>query len=96
MSDSVGVSCELTLFVNGASEFSARAIVNARQLCDVHLGADSRLSIVDLHDDPDAGRPGAILVTPTLRRTRPLPERRIVGDLSDPARALTALGLTGG
>ncbi|MEA2125552.1 MAG: circadian clock protein KaiB [Solirubrobacteraceae bacterium] len=92
MSDPV----ELTLFVNGASEFSARAIVDARRLCDDHLGPDCRLSIVDLHSDPDAGRPGAVVVTPTLVRTRPLPERTIVGDISDSAKSLLALELAGG
>ena len=52
---------ELTLFVSGASDLSARAIANARRLCDVHLRGRYHLSVVDVHEDPAAvlEQPGA-------------------------------------
>jgi circadian clock protein KaiB len=84
---------ELTLFVTGASDLSARAIANARQLCDIHLSGRVHLSVVDVHTDVDALRASGVVATPTLVRTWPLPVRRIVGDLSRTDRVLTALDL---
>ena len=46
--------CELTLFVSGASDLAARAIANARKLCDTHLHGRGNLSVVDVHEDPAA------------------------------------------
>jgi circadian clock protein KaiB len=85
---------ELTLFVSGASELSARAIAGARELCDVQLGGRYRLSVVDVHDDPAAVLSNHVLVAPTLLKHWPLPCRRYVGDLSDTDKVLLALELT--
>jgi len=84
---------DLTLFVSGASDLAARAIANARKLCDVHLHGRCHLSVVDVHDDPAAVVSSRLLATPTLVRSRPLPLRRVVGDLSDIAKVLRALDL---
>src|ERR1700730_9379084 len=88
-----GSSYELTLFVSGASELSGRAIADTRQLCDAHLAGRYHLSIVDVHDDPAAALSSGVLVAPTLVKNRPLPVRKVVGDLSHPGRVLVALGL---
>jgi circadian clock protein KaiB len=85
---------ELTLFVSGASDLSARAIAGARELCDVQLGGRYRLSVVDVHDDPAAVLSNHVLVAPTLLKHWPLPARRYVGDLSDTDKVLLALKLT--
>jgi circadian clock protein KaiB len=84
---------ELTLFVSGASALSARAIANARQLGDVHLQGRYCLAVVDVHDDPAAVVWNEVLVAPTLIRNRPLPVRRVVGDLSRTDEVLLALRL---
>lgn len=84
---------ELTLFVSGASDLAARAIANARRLCDVHLHGRCHLSVVDVHEDPAAVLSSRLLATPTLVRNRPLPMRRVVGDLSDTDKVLRALDL---
>jgi circadian clock protein KaiB len=83
----------LTLFVSGASGLSARAIDDVRLLCDVHLTAQVRLAVVDIHVDPAAAIRRGVSVAPTLVRTRPLPVRRIVGDLSQTERVLAMLML---
>ena len=41
----------LTLFVNGASDLSVRAIGNVRALCEQHLAGRYRLEVVDVHRD---------------------------------------------
>jgi circadian clock protein KaiB len=84
---------ELTLFVNGASALSARAIANARRICDVHLDGRYYLSVVDVHDDPGAAFRSEVVASPTLVRNRPLPMRKVVGDLSLTRKVLMALEL---
>ncbi len=85
------VSYELTLFVSGASDLSVRAITNARRLCDEHLEGRHHLSVVDVHEDPQALMTSGILAAPTLVRSRPLPVRMLVGDLSHTDKVLLAL-----
>jgi circadian clock protein KaiB len=84
---------ELTLFVSGASDLSARAIANARHLCDGHLAGRHRLRVVDVHEDPAAVLESQVVAAPTLIKTLPLPARRLVGDLSHTGRVLEALDL---
>ena len=87
------IDYDLTLFVSGASDLAARAIANARRLCDVHLHGRCHLSVIDVHLDPAAVLSSRLLATPTLVRNRPLPMRRVVGDLSDTDKVLRALDL---
>ena len=85
---------ELTLIVSGASALSARAITNARRLCDTHLEGRYHLSVVDLHEEPASVASEHVLAAPTLVKNRPLPVRKFVGDLSHTNRVLLALGLS--
>jgi len=57
----------------------------------VHLDAGVRLTVVDVHADPAAALSRGVRVAPTLVRTRPLPVRRIAGDLSQTERVLSML-----
>jgi circadian clock protein KaiB len=82
---------ELTLFVSGASESSAKAILNIREICDAHLTGRHRLEIVDLNQEPGLAAPHHVLATPTLIKDHPLPSRMLVGDMSDHVRILLAL-----
>jgi circadian clock protein KaiB len=81
----------LTLFVSGASESSAQAIANVREICDEHLIGRHRLSIVDLNQEPAMAGQHNVLATPTLIKDGPLPSRMLVGDMSDHVRVLVAL-----
>jgi len=87
------ISYELTLYVSGASALSARAVANARLLCDNHLNGPYLLSVVDVQEDPGALVGTSVIAVPTLVMSRPMPARRVVGDLSQTARVLLALGL---
>lgn len=89
-----GETCyQLTLFVSGASDLSARAIANARQLCDLHLDGRYHLSVVDVHENPAAALKSRVVAAPTLVKNQPLPVRRLVGDLSHTDKVLLALEL---
>ena len=84
---------ELTLIVSGASALSARAIANATSMCESHMGGRYHLSVVDLSEAPASIVHGQVLAAPTLVKTRPLPMRKFVGDLSHTEKVLAALGL---
>jgi circadian clock protein KaiB len=80
----------LTLFVSGASDSSAQAIANVREICDKYLTGRHQLNIVDLHQEPESAAAHHVLATPTLIKDHPLPMRMLVGDMSDHVRILLA------
>lgn len=84
---------EFTLIVSGASDLSSRAIANVTQLCETHLTGRYHLSVVDLNEAPASVLSGQVLAAPTLVKTRPLPIRKFVGDLSRSETVLAVLGL---
>jgi circadian clock protein KaiB len=77
-----GVVYVLALYVTGQSVRSQRAVANLRSLCD-HLGESCELTVIDVLERPQAAEDERILATPTVIRRRPLPARRVIGDLSD-------------
>ena len=85
---------ELRLYVAGRSDLSERAAANARTFCNDQLGRDYTLEIVDVIAQPQVAEQDGVVTTPTLVRYNPLPQRRLIGDLSDKARIARGLGLT--
>jgi circadian clock protein KaiB len=94
MTSADGVTYELTLYVSGASDLSARAIAGARHLCETLLQR-CHLSVCDIHDDLVAVLPDGVLVTPTLVRHHPLPVRMYAGDVRRTNEVVAALELEG-
>jgi circadian clock protein KaiB len=82
----------LTLFITGQTVRSQRAAANLRTLCD-QLADRCELNVVDVLERPQLAEDEKILATPTVIRYRPLPLRRIIGDLSDPAKVVAWLDL---
>ena len=90
---------EITLFrlyVADKTPNSARAMANLQSICQEHLQGHYKIEVVDILQEPLRALSEGVLVTPTLVRLSPLPVRKIVGDLSDRAAVLQALGLEGG
>lgn len=83
----------LTLYVNGASPNSVRALENAHRLCEEELAGQADLEIIDVQQGPVLVVRDQILAAPTLVRRIPEPLRQIVGDLSDAAGMHLGLGL---
>jgi circadian clock protein KaiB len=81
------------LYVAGQHERSMAAEANLRALCDSRLSAGYEIDIIDVAARPDMAEEQRILATPTVIRTAPLPQRRVIGDLSDSRSAGLALGL---
>lgn len=83
----------LRLYVAGSTPQSSRAIKNIKKICDAALRDRYLLTVVDLYAEPHRAHDDQILVAPTLIRQFPLPERRLVGDLSNTGHVLAALDL---
>lgn len=84
----------LRLYVAGATPRSLQAIIDARAICESHLADRYRLEVIDIYQRPGLARDDQIIAVPTLVRYQPAPLRRLVGDLSNPERVLTGLGLS--
>lgn len=83
----------LTLFVSGTSPSSVRAADRLRDICDRHLPFGYDLTIVDIYQEPAVVVARGVLAVPTLIRDLPPPTRVLIGDFTDEARVLEALGL---
>ncbi len=83
----------LKLFVSGMSPRSTSALHMLKTLCEEHLPGRYTLEVVDMYERPESVTAHRVLASPTLLRLRPLPERRLIGDLSDRAVVLRTLDL---
>lgn len=86
---------ELHLYVTGMTPHSARAVENLRTFCRKHLSGRHTIRIFDLYQQPALAREEQLVAAPTLVKRMPLPQRRLVGDLSNEERVRAALGLNG-
>lgn len=83
----------LKLFVTGASPNSIRAISNIKNICDSNLKDSYELEIIDVYQQPLMAEREQIIALPLLVKKYPLPERRLIGDLSDTEKVLKGLGI---
>ena len=84
------------LYVTGASPSSLRAIANTRELCEEHFNDNYELEIIDVHQQPSVARQENIIALPLLIKKHPLPEKRLIGDMSDMERILKSIGVSNG
>ena len=92
----VSSGLQLKLFVSGASPNSVRAIHNLKAICNEHLKDPYTLEIIDVHQDSSLAQSEQIVALPLLIKKFPLPERRLIGDMSNTGKVLTGLGLING
>ena len=83
----------LRLYVAGQTPKSLAAVANLTKICEDNLAGRYQLQVVDLLESPQLARGDQILAIPTLVRKRPMPERKIIGDLSNTERVLAGLDL---
>jgi circadian clock protein KaiB len=84
---------ELRLYVTGMTPRSARAIANVKEICEEYLKGRYDLQVLDVYQQPVLAEGEQIIALPTLIKKRPLPLRRIIGDLSDREQVLIGLDL---
>jgi circadian clock protein KaiB len=84
----------LKLFISGASPNSLKAIMNVRSICERFMKANEySLEIIDIHQDRALAEKEQIIALPMLIKKSPLPERKLIGDMSDTKKVLEGLGL---
>ncbi len=82
----------LRLYVAGNSPNSTMALSNLKKLQASALNDRLELEIIDVLKSPDRALEDGVLVTPMLVKFSPLPECRILGNLSNTEAVLRALG----
>lgn len=83
----------LKLYIAGSTPRSIRAISNLERLCELELGGNYEMVVIDVLERPQLAEDEKIVATPTLIKELPLPLRRIIGDLSDKERVLLGLDI---
>jgi circadian clock protein KaiB len=86
----------LRLFTTGSSPRSTRALRNLHEICESNLKGRYHLEVIDIYQEPGRASESDIIAAPTLIKDRPLPERRMVGDLSDRPKVLLSLAIASG
>jgi circadian clock protein KaiB len=70
------------------------AIENIKRLCDEHLADAFDLEIVDIYKHPEVAAQQHIVFSPSLIKHLPLPKKTLIGNLSDTAKVIKALGIS--
>jgi circadian clock protein KaiB len=81
------------LYITGASPNSSRAITNFKNICESYLKGQYELNIIDVYQQPQNAKTVDIIALPLLVRKMPLPERRLIGDMSDKEKVVRSLGI---
>lgn len=76
------------LFVTGMSPNSAHAIVNIKAICEQYLKGRCELEIIDIYQQPAMALTENIIAVPVLIKKFPLPEQKLIGDLSNIEKVL--------
>jgi circadian clock protein KaiB len=83
----------LRLYVTGASINSLRAIGNLKEICDKYIPDKYSLEIIDVYQQKTIAEQEQIIALPLLIKRLPLPEKRLIGDMSDTLKVLNGLGI---
>jgi circadian clock protein KaiB len=84
----------LRLFITGASVNSGRAVSNLRDICEKYLAENYSLEIIDVYQQQSIAEREQLIALPLLIKCLPLPEKRLIGDMSDTEKVLKGLGIT--
>ncbi|WP_372716204.1 circadian clock KaiB family protein [Novipirellula sp.] len=85
----------LRLYVTGMTPRSLRAIAQMTSICSEYLPDRHDLEIIDIYQHPSLASQDQIIASPTLLKTSPPPEIRLIGELSNRQRVLSSLGIAG-
>ena len=83
----------LKLYVTGMLPNSARAVVNIKAICEKFLNDRYVLEIIDIYQQPSLALEEDIIAVPVLIKKIPLPEAKLIGDLSDIEKVLSGLDI---
>ena len=81
------------LYIAGDAQNSTVAMDNLEALCREHLDGHHEIEVIDVFVNPQRALDDGIMMTPTVVRVDLTPMRRVVGNLSESAWVVHALGL---
>ncbi len=81
------------LYITGASPNSSRAIANLKSFFERNLKSRYELEIIDVYQQPQIAKSVDIIALPLLVKKFPLPERRLIGDMSNSEKIYKSLNL---
>jgi circadian clock protein KaiB len=84
---------QFELYIAGDNRRSAIAVENLRDICCDYLQGQCHVEVFDLKMQPELTIIKQISAAPFLIKKSPLPERKLIGDLSNRARVLECLDL---
>jgi circadian clock protein KaiB len=85
------VPWKVRLYIAGWTAASVEAVRNVKVIEAEYLPPGSTVEIIDLLQQPEAGRQDHVLAIPTVVRVSPAPVRRMIGSLSDLEKTLKVL-----
>lgn len=85
----------LRLYIAGKTPRSIIALNNLRVICQDRLKSNYSIELIDILKHPGVAHDDQILAIPTLIRKLPLPQKNIIGDLTDRESLLAGLDLVG-
>jgi len=89
--DAAGKKYFFRLFVTGILPNSVQALANIKTICETYLKDRYELDVIDIYQQPALALAEEIIAVPMLVKKFPLPEERVIGDLSDTAEVLKSL-----
>ena len=81
------------IYVAAGAPNSVPALAHLYALCRKHFPESHRIEVIDVLKEPLRALEEVILVTPTVVKVSPAPVQQIIGNLSEEAEVLRALGL---
>ena len=83
----------LRLYITGATPNSVRALTNIKKILEEKVKGQYKLEIVDVYQQQSVAESEQLIALPLLVRKYPMPERRLIGDLSNIEKVLKVLEL---
>lgn len=83
----------MRLYIANNAPNSVQAVANLEAICREHLKDAFKLEIIDVLEYPQRALADGVLVTPSLAKVSPTPTARVIGNLSNKASVLRALGI---
>ncbi|MBF0227506.1 MAG: circadian clock protein KaiB [Desulfobacterales bacterium] len=83
----------MKLFLAGNEPKSQLAKKNLIKICESYIKEMYYIEVVDVLKDFQAALKNDVFVTPTLIISNPIPEKVIIGSLSDTQKVIDALGI---
>ncbi len=84
---------KLKLYVADDTLPSINAHANLQRICDERLKGKCEIEVIDILKNPEVASDEQIVAIPTLIKKFPLPEKRMIGDLSNSERVLVGLDI---